>query len=109
MNEFTVPSPILELQAGIYGQTRGVSQRPAQLMTWLLDRRNLEAAWERVRKADGANTPGMDGVICRELATRGDDWLKAIADDLYHGRYRPSEPRWVDIPNGTGRASACSR
>jgi RNA-directed DNA polymerase len=67
-------------------------------MPWVLDRRNLAAAWERVRGADGADTPGPDGLTCAGLRANAAAWLARLADDLYHGRYRPQPPRWVEVP-----------
>ncbi len=89
--------PLVALQAQLYREVRN-QRTVAQLMTWLLDRRNLEAAWERVRSADGADTPGIDGVTAGDIRCQGPSWLSQLADDLLHGRYRPSVPRWIDIP-----------
>jgi group II intron reverse transcriptase/maturase len=89
---------LADLQAQIFGETREVPRPILQLMTWLLDRRNLEAAWDRVRNAEGANTPGVDGVTCNEVRGRAVPWLTRLADDLYHRRYRPAAPRWVEVP-----------
>ncbi len=84
------------LQAQVYREGR--EARPVRhLMASLLDRRNLEAALARVYSADGANTPGVDGVTCEEL--RGQPgWLTRLADDLYRARYRAAPPRWVEVP-----------
>ena len=57
---------LVELQRRIHYETRKAGRSGPQLMTWLIDRRNLEAAWDRVRAADGALTPGVDGVTCAE-------------------------------------------
>src|SRR5205807_1087915 len=62
------------------------------------DRRNLEAAWDRVRGAEGADTPGPDGVAAADVQRQGPGWLTRLADDLLHRRYRPTPPRWIDIP-----------
>jgi group II intron reverse transcriptase/maturase len=84
------------LQERLYQEGR--EARPVKhLMASLLDRRNLEAALDRVRGADGANTPGIDGVTCDEV--RGQPgWLSRLADDLYRSRYRAAPPRWVEVP-----------
>lgn len=85
------------LQAQLYQEGR--ERRPiARLFPWLLDRRNLEAAWLRVRDAEGAGTPGPDGVTADEAAGQLATWLARIADDLLHHRYRFLAPRWVEIP-----------
>ncbi|MGF1580764.1 MAG: reverse transcriptase domain-containing protein [Gemmataceae bacterium] len=91
-------SALFELQTQLYHELR-TAERPVQkLTTWFLDRRNLEAAWERVRRTDGANTPGTDGVACRDLEDRVGPWLAQLADDIYHRRYHPLPPRWLEVP-----------
>src|SRR5438552_14615342 len=89
---------LISLQTQIYGETRYANRPIPQLMTWLLDRRNLEAAWDRVQNADGANTPGVDSVTCNEVRNQAVSWLARLAADLYHRRYQPLAPRWVEIP-----------
>ncbi len=91
-------APLLELQARIHQEARAAGQPVQHLLPLLLDRRNLEAAWDRVSTADGANTPGPDGVTCNELRDRAGPWLARLADDLYHRRYRPVPPRLLDVP-----------
>ena len=87
---------LTQLQRQLYKD--GCEARPVrQLMASLLDRRNLEGALARVRAAEGANTPGVDGVTCEEVRQQA-GWLSRLADELYHHRYRPSPPRWVEIP-----------
>lgn len=89
---------LVDLQAQIYRETREANRPIPQLMTWFLDRRNLEAAWDRVRHADGANTPGVDGITCNEIRGQAIPWLAKLADDLFHRRYQPLTPRWVEVP-----------
>jgi RNA-directed DNA polymerase len=85
------------VQAQVYRQAQG--PRPfAGLMAWVLDRRNLEAAWSRVRDADGADTPGLDGVTASVLRREGSAWLTVLAESLLQRRYVPSIPRWIEIP-----------
>jgi RNA-directed DNA polymerase len=93
-----VRAALLVLQRQLYQACRVRRQPIAHLMPWLLDRRNLEAAWERVRSADGARTPGRDGVICAEVAPRLGAWLTRLADELLRGTYRPDVPRLVEVP-----------
>ena len=81
----TSQSALVDLQAQIYGETREANRPIPQLMSWLLDRRNLEAAWDRVRNADGANTPGLDGVTCNDIHGKAIPWLAKLGDDLYRG------------------------
>src|SRR5207302_53333 len=82
-------APLVALLAQVYQEA--CNARPvALLMPWVLDRRNLEAAWERVRSAEGANTPGPDGQTCDELARQGPAWLTRLADDLLRERFLPT-------------------
>jgi hypothetical protein len=57
----SIPAPqraLEELQAELYAEVRAKGRPVGQLVTALLDRRNLYAAWRFVRSADGADTPG---------------------------------------------------
>jgi RNA-directed DNA polymerase len=93
-----VPADGVELQAQVYQATRAAGRPAGGLMPWLLERRCLAAAWERVREAGGADTPGPDGQTCAALAPQAGRWLAGLADDLFHGRYHPRPPRWVEVP-----------
>jgi hypothetical protein len=37
-------------------------------------------------------------VTCARIEPRVDSWLGRLGNDLADGTYRPSQPRWVDIP-----------
>jgi RNA-directed DNA polymerase len=97
-----------DVQTQVYQATCDAARPLDGLMTWLLDRRNLAAAWERVSTADGADTPGPDGCTCTSLKAGAAAWLARLADDLYHNRYRPQPPRWVDLPK-PGKPGATRR
>lgn len=86
------------LQALVFRTTRTAARPVPGLMTWVLDRRNLAAAWEKVSAADGADTPGTDGATCAQLRHRVGPWLAGLAEDLFHDRYAPGPVRWIDIP-----------
>ncbi len=86
------------VQQAVFQATRDQPRPIGGLMTHLLDRRNLSAAWDRVSAADGADTPGPDGVTCAQLRHRVGPWLVQLADALFHSAYQPAPPRWVDIP-----------
>jgi group II intron reverse transcriptase/maturase len=85
-------------QAQVFQATRTVPRPVGGLMTWVIDRRNLSAAWDKVAAADGADTPGPDGVTCSQLRARVGPWLADLAEALFHRRYAPGGVRWVDIP-----------
>jgi group II intron reverse transcriptase/maturase len=95
----------LALQTQVFQATRTAPRPVAGLMTWVVDRRNLSGAWDKVAAADGADTPGPDGVTCAQLRHRVGAWLADLADDLFHGRYDPGKPRWVDIPKPNNPAA----
>lgn len=91
-------SACVEIPALIHLATHTQKRPLRELMTWLIDQRTLAAAWQLVSQADGAATPGPDGLTCAQLHHRVGPWLSRLADDLLHQRYRPAPPRWVHIP-----------
>ena len=91
-------SDLVILQAQVFQTTRTVARPIRGLMPWVVDRRNLTAAWDKTAGTDGADTPGPDGVICSHLRSQVAGWLARMAEDLFHRRYAPGGPRWVDIP-----------
>lgn len=72
------------------------------LSEWLLDQRNLQAAWSRVASTPGANTPGPDGQTCSEIEPRRDRWLKQLREDLQQRAFQPQAARLIDIPKSSG-------
>lgn len=101
-NVLALPAPstntLAELQTAIHREVRSSGRPVRQLSAWLLDRRNLHAAWERVAEAEGASTPGPDGIVCNQIRGELDAWIARLADDLFHRRYRPQPPRIVEVP-----------
>ena len=82
-------------------QVRHLPRPIESLMSWIVDRRNIDSAWERVSSNGGANTPGPDGVSCGDLARRLNSWLSQLTDELRRGEFRPRPPRWIDIPKSS--------
>lgn len=93
---------LLPLQAQIHREARAHGFPVPGLMTWLLERRNLEAAFDRVRGTDGANTPGPDGVTAGDVEPRAGAWLSQLAEEMMQGAFRPAPPRVVNIPKKPG-------
>lgn len=91
-------SPLLDMQSQLHRQTRSRTGPLDQLMPWIVDRRNLDAAWDRARKRDGASTPGVDGLTAPQVEGRVGDWITQISAELTKGRFTPKSPRYFDIP-----------
>ncbi len=99
-----VKEDLTDLQREIFLKTN-YGRRPAKyMMARLTDRRNLLAAWDRVARSDGADTPGPDGQTCAKLASRIGIVLEELAEQLVRGEYRPGPYRQFDVPkdDGTG-------
>jgi group II intron reverse transcriptase/maturase len=88
---------LIAIQAMIYRQTRKCRGKLPSLMTWLVDRRNLLAATNRVVNSEGANTPGPDGVVRTGVLRDLQGWVSRLSEELFHRRYRPVAPRVVTI------------
>jgi len=100
-----LPQPaLLRFQREIYHKTPSASWPVPDLMTWVLDPRNLDAAWDRVQSNDGSKTPGLDGATTAGIRPRVQAWLGQLGADLRRGAYRPTPPRWVDVPKEPGSA-----
>jgi len=66
----------------------------------ICDRRNVEAAWRRVRRNRGA--PGIDGVTVEEFEERAIEELDRLERELRDGSYEPLPVRRVMIPKPDG-------
>jgi RNA-directed DNA polymerase len=86
-----------ELGTAISGRTKSEDHR---LMDEVVERSNLQLAYQRVVKNKGA--PGVDGLSIPEFK----DWLKmhwpSVKKALLEGRYLPRPVRRVDIPKPEG-------
>ncbi len=89
---------LVRLQAQIHRQVSTAGYPAERLTGYLLDRANLEAAWERMRTARGACTPGPDGLAANDIQRRLAAWLDQLAAELRGNSYAPTPPRWVDVP-----------
>jgi RNA-directed DNA polymerase len=70
------------------------------LMGTILDRNNLETAYERVRSNDGA--PGVDGMSVEAFLAHAKQHWPSIAEKLKAGQYQPGAIRGVSIPKPQG-------
>ncbi|MBV9123669.1 MAG: hypothetical protein JO112_09960, partial [Planctomycetes bacterium] len=68
----------VDLQAQVYQATCAAPRPLGGLMPWVVERRNLTAAWQRVSAADGADTPGPDGQTCTGLRSQVGTWLARL-------------------------------
>lgn len=72
------------------------------LIDKVISPKNLSAAWERVRRNDGA--AGVDRQTVESFSAQDDSSLKWLHEQLREGRYRPAPVRRVLIPKpGTNK------
>ena len=101
--EPTLPANFLRPEATdpAFADTPSLSVSPdADLMTQVVDPRNLEQAWRRVKKNRGA--PGPDGMTIREFESWCPEHWPAIQQQLLDGTYRPAPVRRKTIPKDGG-------
>lgn len=72
-------------------------------METALRRENLQAAYARLVRNDGA--PGVDGMTVKALADHCREHWPRIREDLLSGRYAPQPVRKVDIPKPGGKGT----
>ena len=95
----------LQIQREISRLTRKKSQPYQDLMPFFLDRNIWEAAWKKVQRAEGANTPGVDGETCNGIAPKMRQWLDSLHHQVSHGKYAPQNILEVAIPKSSGGGS----
>ena len=87
----------------ICGVAREEIKRPKfnlNLMEEVLDQKNLNLAFKRVKRNKGA--AGMDGVTVDELKSQIEDNFWKIKEALLTGKYQPSPVKRVEIPKPSG-------
>lgn len=87
-----------DFQREIYQITRATPRPLTGLMPYLLDRRNIFSAWARVCSAEGADTPGPDGVTCSSIGLNAGRYLSRLVEELYQKSYVPQPPRLLEVP-----------
>ncbi len=89
--------------SGGAGSRRTVMQ-PAldvSLMERIVDRKNLNRAWRRVKANHGA--PGIDGMTVEEFPSFVREHWPEVRQALLDGSYQPSPVRRVEIPKPGGK------
>jgi RNA-directed DNA polymerase len=100
---------IREIQRHLYQQARRRPTRPFdQVLRFVTDWIVINEAWRLVRSSHGANTPGADRLIARDLPVESADaraFLQDLAGRLQSGTYRPGAVRRFEIakPNQPGK------
>lgn len=96
---------LVALQHEISDEAQRHSHALPRLLGFLVDPRNLDAAWRRVLHSSGSDTPGPDGLRARDLARCEPRWLEQLAASIEDGTYRPAPPRLVRLarPGEPGR------
>ena len=97
--------PVSDEACGPPGEHQGtgsakVKAGPGGLLEAALTRRNLQAAWKRVKANKGA--AGVDGLDIEQTARMLQTRWPQIRQDLLAGRYRPQPVRRVLIPKPDG-------
>ena len=70
------------------------------LIDKVYSQKNLELAWEKVRKNKGA--AGVDGLSIGRFEERREYYLDRLHRKLREGTYRPKPVRRVEIPKPAG-------
>jgi group II intron reverse transcriptase/maturase len=93
---------VLDMQRKLYRWTTAKPDKVfADLFNLVCDRRTLSAAWQRMARNRGSQTPGTDGVTRRMVETRSggvDAYLESIRIALRSGTYKPEPVRQRLIP-----------
>lgn len=98
---------VLDMQRKLYRWTTAKPDKVfADLFNLVCDRRTLSAAWQRMARNRGSQTPGTDGITRRMVETRSggvDAYLESIRIALRSGSYKPEPVRQRLIPKAGRR------
>jgi len=93
---------VLDMQRKLYRWSSADPERKfADLFNLVCDRRTLNAAWRRLSKNRGSQTPGTDGVTRSRVSERPggvEGFLEEIREELRTGAYCPQPVRQRLIP-----------
>ena len=91
----------MRTESGASGSKKeGPRRKWHSLWGQICDRRNLQAAWKRVRRNKGA--PGIDGVTVEEFEIHAEKEMTRLEKELRDGSYEPLPVRRVMIPKADG-------
>jgi RNA-directed DNA polymerase len=79
---------------------QGKKQKVHSLIDKVFSRKNLELAWEKVKKNRGS--AGIDDVTIAQFEVRKEDYLELLHRKLRDGTYRPKPVKRVEIPKADG-------
>ncbi len=79
------------------------TSKTMRMMEQMLDRENLQRAWQKVRSNAGA--PGVDGMTVKDFPAFARAHWERIRSALEEGNYRPAPVRrvWIPKPDGSQR------
>ncbi|MGH9641984.1 MAG: group II intron reverse transcriptase/maturase [Terriglobales bacterium] len=100
----TTPPGIRRLQQKLYGAAKAEpGRRFHQLYDKVYRADILAHAYDRVRAAKGARTPGVDGQTIADIEAQGRaEWLTGLQAELRTKTYRPQPVQRVMIPKAGG-------
>jgi RNA-directed DNA polymerase len=79
---------------------QGKKQKVHSRIDKVFSRKNLELAWEKVKKNRGS--AGVDDVTIGQFEARKEDYLDLLHRKLREGTYRPQPVKRVEIPKSEG-------
>ena len=82
---------------------QGKKKKVHALIDKVFSRKNLELAWEKVKKNRGS--AGIDEVTIAQFEARQEFYLDLLHHKLREGRYRPQPVTRVEIPKSEGGVS----
>ena len=88
-------------QAPPASKTRqGKKRKVHSLIDQVFSRKNLELAWEKVKKNWGS--AGIDDVTIAQFEARKEEYLELLHQKLRDGTYQPKPVKRVEIPKSEG-------
>lgn len=91
---------VLSVQRKLYQWSKAHSKEAYRdLWNFVIDVRNLTAAWKKVASNKGKRTPGIDGMTVGGIRKMGElRFLDDLRNELKAGTYRPTPSRRKQIP-----------